>query len=923
MSALSLGLLVVASYQLVFVPQIPDQCETQARVASVVDLTPKLRLVRGPLDAGESLESARVRHAADIAVLAQREASEKVVVEIATTSGSKTKTIDGRRADPIADALVDLWPKHAPPLLEARALGVPNEAAIVAACAKDAAAAYAASGAAVGRTVPALIAPPANLRAKGLLVDWAIASARASAGDCRRAIGGLDRTVRALEGGALAPVWRRAPISEETAPSSLEVIDDIVVAFEAGTFVALDLLTGAERWRHEVGQSEPKLVPTRRHLVAATDAALVAIDPVRGTIGWRRALRGPAPEIAVRGGHLFVATSQEVLAIDDDSGAIEWRTDPLVTPVGGPVLVGQELAVPIGSAVLMLEPSTGRELRRIEVDDEIAAPLTATPLGALWALVGSDEILQIIPDPPAIALRTSALVGARWPPAVVAEQLVVAATHRRRDVIAYVDPDERDGLAHVFPNALPPIVPLPDYSGVLHRQARPAAVVARDVRGKVIWTARGDVAALSTHGDVVVGAMRDEAIVLDRKKGTRITSIALDERILDVVYEQTGGAALTEGGVVYGLPSGYDPRPAAWLREARLETAACRLALNQRTSARAMAEKVLLRDRDDLDAAAILAESATDTQRIVAGWQTVMSAAPARDPLQAKARAALAKRIGMTAFLRTTPPIRDVAAAGDVLVTKQDETIVARMVATPTTALWTTKRAPNAKKDIVRAGDQLLVSKAGALSPVVDPAVIGASIFAKSGALADGARVLDTDGSNVLVAADTLQIRDAASGAARFERALGEKVLAGVLIDDTAVLVLADAVVVVDATSGEERRRVARPEGPLERPFATNRGIVFAAGDRVKLLDVARGRFTDLLRLSATIEELVVVTPAERPIVWLRHGDTLTTYDVMRRRTTGSVELAPLEKIVRAGHHVAALEKAGHLWVFDGRRGLE
>ncbi|MEQ8272284.1 MAG: PQQ-binding-like beta-propeller repeat protein [Deltaproteobacteria bacterium] len=946
MSAWLATLFAATGVSVVFVPDVPEHCATQARVASVVDLTDGLRLLRGPLEKDEKLDAARERLAATVAIVARR-TEDGVTVEVAHADGVTKKTAPAQGGAPLAEALRAAWPKSAPPLLEARALGVPNDAAIDAACKGDAKAAYDASGAAVGRTIPALIAPDEKRRGGTLLVDWAIASARAAAGDCRRAVSTFDRTIVALERGALAPVWRRAPPSEETLPSSLEVIDDIVTAFEAGAFVAMDLLTGQERWRVEVGAAEPTLVRTRRHLIAATESALIAIVPATGKIAWQHDLPSPAPEIAVRGGRLFVATRQEILGIADDDGEIVWRTDPLVTPVGGPVLVGGELAIPAGPFVLFLDYTSGKELRRIDVGDELAAPLTVTPLGAVWALVGSDEIVQLQPEPPAVLFRTSAFVGAAWPPAVVAEQLVVAATYRRRPAVAYVDPKRPNGIGRILVGALPPIVTLRDYSGVLHRQARPYAIVARDLRGNATWSARtsGEVASLSTHGDVVVGAVKNEAIVLDRKKGTRITSLSFDERIVDVAYEQTGGAALTEAGVLYGLPSGYDPRPAAWLREVRLEAARCRLALGQRTVAQRIAEDVLERDRDNLDAAAILAGASSRTQDVVNAWRTVMTTAPRYDVVQNDAREALAKRIGLSAFVRPAQTITDVAAAGGVLITKEGDAIVARRAADPNKPLWSKKLGAQVESagPAVRIGKKLWSPTSGKeVKPAAafDPAVVGATLFLRkdnvvsiaddSGATTwtqtvdDGQKLLDADAKHVLLATDggLVQVLDRTTGERRFVRNLEVPIVGGHLDQDAAVLVLADALWVLDVTTGEERKKVTRGEEPMRFVTATNRGLVYATDKQVRLFDVVRGRLTTLLSLPEDVEALYVVAADERPIVWAHHGASLTAYDLMRRQFSGRVELGPLAKVVRAEAHIAALESAGVLWVFDGTRAL-
>lgn len=925
-------------------------CEAVARIGSVVELTPKLRIARAPAKDGESLEAARARADADYAIL-PKPSADALEIEVRSRTKTTEAKVSTKRPDPVAEALATAWPPDAPQLLEARALGVPNRAAIAAACRGDAAAAYDASGAAVGRTIPALIAPPPKFKARGLLVDWARATARKNAGDCRNALGYLERTLAALERGALAPVWRRPPPNPEAKPSSLSVFGDLLVVFEAGAFVALDLVTGVERWRHDLGPSEPELVRTRRHLIAATESSVVAIDPNDGKIRWTLEAKAPDPEIAVRGGRLFIANGDGVVAVNDDNGSVAWRFDPLRAPTGGPRLVEGRLVVAVGPAIVVLDPDRGDEVRRIDLGDEIAAPLTVTPLGAVWALVGSDEIVRVDPERGAITMRTTAFVGAAWPPAVVAEQLVVAAKYRRRSTIAYVDPERANAVGRVIYGAIPPIVTLPDYSGVLYRQARPAAIIARDIRGNAKWTARfpGTVSSVAAYGDVVVGGVRRQAYVIDRKKGTVITTIDLDEDVIEIAYEQTGGAAVTVGGVIYGLPSGYDPRPAAWLREARLETAACRLALGRRTAARALAEKVLLRDATNLDARALVADTSPNDQAAVDAWREVMTTAPKADAAQKTAREALGKRIALTGFVAATPPIRAVVAAGDVLITRTDDGIAARSASAPEVVMW--RAAPNevsgTSGPLLAQGGSFLSATDGKKWTVTSTSnawVVGSTVFRKkdptnlektgidgtaawSQMVDDKQVVLDASDTHVLLADKTadgvVQVLDATDGSRRFLRNLGAPIEAGRLTGDVAVLLLEKQFRLLDAKTGDERKVVPRAAGPIVGFLRGTNGVVVAGGRRVQWLDTRLGRLANLMVTPADVRAIDIVAAEDGTArhLWVQHGDAAVwAYDLVRRRLTRRIPLGPLATFVRAGNHLAALEKSGALWVLDGRR---
>ncbi len=153
-------------------------------------------------------------------------------------------------------------------------------------------------------------------------------------------------------------------------------------------------------------------------------------------------------------------------------------------------------------------------------------------------------------------------------------------------------------------------------------------------------------------------------------------------------------------------------------------------------------------------------------------------------------------------------------------------------------------------------------------------------------------------------------------------RNLEVAVSGGHLVGDAVVLVLAEELVVLDAATGEERVRGKHDGAPLRFAAATNRGLVFVAADQVRILDVARARVTTLLDPKEAIASMHVVTPDERPIVWVHHGARLSAYDVMRRQFTGRVELGPLTKVARAKDHIVALEEAGVVWILDGTRAL-
>src|SRR5262249_45153190 len=136
--------------------------------------------------------------------------------------------------------------------------GGANSAALAAACRGEAENAYRESGDAIARAVRDLVAPPLPDK-KTLLARWARASALRREGKPRPAAELLRGIVAALARGESAPIWRRAPAKEGAIASSIDLFDRTAVAFEGGAFHAIDVATGLDLWRLELGKSEPHL----------------------------------------------------------------------------------------------------------------------------------------------------------------------------------------------------------------------------------------------------------------------------------------------------------------------------------------------------------------------------------------------------------------------------------------------------------------------------------------------------------------------------------------------------------------------------------------------------------------------------------------------------------------------------------------
>jgi outer membrane protein assembly factor BamB len=144
-----------------------------------------------------------------------------------------------------------------------------------------------------------------------------------------------------------------------------------------GNLYALDLFTGAERWRYAVGDETGALVAVKGLVVVATHQdTVLALDARSGAWRWthRRERKGDA--FSIRGvaapvlahGLLFAAYSDgAVAALDPETGVARWER--VVAPKGDQQDVdslaadgARVYAAAYSGAVVALDPATGRTL---------------------------------------------------------------------------------------------------------------------------------------------------------------------------------------------------------------------------------------------------------------------------------------------------------------------------------------------------------------------------------------------------------------------------------------------------------------------------------------------------------------------------------------------------------------------------------
>lgn len=111
---------------------VPDESTTEAcfadeRVSAVIALTPGVRLLRARMQENETIETARQRSNADLAIRGARvvkDGVEEATIEIARADRAiEKRTLSGPIFDRVESLLESSWPKDAPPLQKIGAPG--------------------------------------------------------------------------------------------------------------------------------------------------------------------------------------------------------------------------------------------------------------------------------------------------------------------------------------------------------------------------------------------------------------------------------------------------------------------------------------------------------------------------------------------------------------------------------------------------------------------------------------------------------------------------------------------------------------------------------------------------------------------------------------------------------------------------------
>jgi eukaryotic-like serine/threonine-protein kinase len=171
----------------------------------------------------------------------------------------------------------------------------------------------------------------------------------------------------------------------------------VFVSTMGGLVHALELSTGAERWRSEVGAelgAATPLVIDGAIVVGDRDGVVHALDPQNGAERWRATVDGPiAGAAADADGSIVVATeSASGYRMDPSSGEIAWRSD-LPGGVSRSIAATDELVycAVSGGGLVALRTSDGTVAWQAEVASSGAGGTPTIAGGLVYAATGLDS----------------------------------------------------------------------------------------------------------------------------------------------------------------------------------------------------------------------------------------------------------------------------------------------------------------------------------------------------------------------------------------------------------------------------------------------------------------------------------------------------------------------------------------------------
>jgi len=660
------------------------RCNAESALAADVGLTAGIEMVRTPVDDRESLDDARRRAGADVALgglLVARESAAPIwVLEIS----EEGRPITHKEGPELAALLRASWPLSLPPLRPRAVPPAAHNGALEAACKGDAAEAYARSGAAIGPMLYNELAPPGPLPIKDdrLGVDLGRALALERAGRHGEALPRLARVASRMLAGESWPLWRTA---DNAQPASAVAIGGgkSALVFENGTIEVLDLATGAPLGRAVTAKVAPPFADLGAGIsLVAGPTTAQAIDGGTGAIRWSIDLVSAWPEIARMDDRVFLSGSQEVVAVTVSSGAVLWRVDR--GSLAGPVVVAGKLAVADETEVVVLDPQDGRVIARADVGDEISGALVVAG-NAVWVAIGADRAARLdidklltagsgkSPESARLDRLAEGMTGAVWPPAVIEGAVVLAAGDARRGPFLARIEGDGTGPAKVWTrNFVGPTFGLPDDRVLALERRRDALVALEGPNATVKWrfAPGAPIRAIEVAAGGVWIAAGTRVIALDSTSGRVDRATDLGEPVRAMAVHANGALAIGASGHAYGIPGVEDPRAVPALHDVRAAQARAATALHRTADAQTAWTAARALDPEDVEAVVALARIATQrgADQAVVPWLRVLEATRPQDLAAAEAKAALAATIGWIATIPLDGVPQSLIAVGSRVV---------------------------------------------------------------------------------------------------------------------------------------------------------------------------------------------------------------------------------------------------------------
>ncbi len=204
-------------------------------------------------------------------------------------------------------------------------------------------------------------------------------------------------------------VWSR-----DTGPERVRATiegDNLYVPLDDGRLLALDLRTGADRWKRQfAGAVSEVLAFSDRIYFGSADKFFYCFHADDGEWDWHKRVGAvPRGRPAAEGTHLFVTSIDNTLrAYDRNSGALLWHPSVPFRPAA-PIVVGSAVVVPGNAAeILAFDAATGRPAGQIKLEESLVMPPAfGTSGGAvvMTAFTGSLNsqwklVLTALPAPP-------------------------------------------------------------------------------------------------------------------------------------------------------------------------------------------------------------------------------------------------------------------------------------------------------------------------------------------------------------------------------------------------------------------------------------------------------------------------------------------------------------------------------------------